>query len=65
MVSRHYSERMPEPAKPKVAIYTDGACAGNGTPQSRGGWAAILVYDDTGQEKELFGGSRDLGMGDC
>jgi ribonuclease HI len=56
--SRHYSELMPKPAKPKVTIYTDGACAGNGTPQSRGGWAAILVYDDTGQAKEFSGGER-------
>jgi ribonuclease HI len=48
---------MPKPAKPKVTIYTDGACAANGTAQSRGGWAAILVYDDTGQAKELSGGT--------
>jgi ribonuclease HI len=49
---------LPSPAKPKVTIYTDGACASNGTAHARGGWAAILVDDDTGQAKELFGGER-------
>lgn len=34
--------------KPKVSIYTDGACSGNPGP---GGWAAILIYQ--GREKEL------------
>jgi ribonuclease HI len=49
---------MPQPAKPKVTIYTDGACSGNGTAQARGGWAAILVHNDSGQAKELSGGER-------
>jgi ribonuclease HI len=49
---------MPKPAKPKVTIYTDGACSGNGTAQSRGGWAAILVRDGSVQAKELSGGKR-------
>ncbi len=35
----------------RVAIWTDGACAGNPGP---GGWAAILTYD--GHEKEIYGG---------
>jgi ribonuclease HI len=47
---------MPESAKPKVRIYTDGACAGNGKPHSRGGWAAILVRD--GSEPEEFSGGE-------
>ena len=37
--------------KPRVAIWTDGACSGNPGP---GGWGAILVYK--GHEKELMGG---------
>jgi ribonuclease HI len=37
--------------KPRVAIWTDGACSGNPGP---GGWGAILVYK--GREKELKGG---------
>jgi ribonuclease HI len=49
---------MPKSAKPKVTIYTDGACAGNGTPQSRGGWAAILVRDGSVQAEEFSGGER-------
>ena len=40
-------------SKPRVDIFTDGACSGNPGP---GGWAAILV---TGRhEKELSGGER-------
>ena len=39
--------------KPRVEIFTDGACSGNPGP---GGWAAILR---SGQhEKEIFGGER-------
>ena len=49
---------MPEPAKPQVTIYTDGACAANGTAQARGGWAAILIHEGTAQAKELSGGER-------
>lgn len=47
---------MPEPAKPIVTIYTDGACSGNGTARASGGWAAILVADGSDQVKELSGG---------
>jgi ribonuclease HI len=36
--------------KPKVEIYTDGACKGNPGP---GGWGAILMTN--GHEKELYG----------
>ena len=39
--------------RPKVTIYTDGACKGNPGP---GGWGAWLAMD--GHEKELFGGAR-------
>jgi ribonuclease HI len=46
------------PARPKITIYTDGACAANGTAQSRGGWAAVLVCDGTDQATELSGGER-------
>ena len=37
--------------RPKVTIYTDGACKGN---PGRGGWGAWLSAG--GHEKELFGG---------
>jgi ribonuclease HI len=37
-----------------IKIYTDGACKGN---PGRGGWAALLIYNDT--EKELFGCAPD------
>lgn len=38
-----------------VTLVTDGACSGNGTDDSRGGWAAILV-DAAGEETVLTGG---------
>lgn len=39
--------------KPKVTVFTDGACSGNPGP---GGWAAILRFKDT--ERELSGHER-------
>jgi ribonuclease HI len=36
-------------------LVTDGACSGNGTDDSRGGWAAILTAAD-GTEEVLTGG---------
>src|SRR5680860_1211636 len=36
-------------------LVTDGACTGNGTDDSRGGWAAILTAPD-GSESVLTGG---------
>ncbi len=38
----------------KITLYTDGACSGNPGP---GGWACVLVYQDT--EKELCGGDPE------
>ena len=38
-----------------LTLVTDGACSGNGTPESRGGWAAIL-HDAHGRELVLTGG---------
>lgn len=38
-------------SKPRVTIYTDGACSGNPGP---GGWGVVLIYDE--HEKELSGG---------
>jgi ribonuclease HI len=45
---------MPQPkSRPRVTVYTDGACSGNPGP---GGWGAILV---SGQHrKELMGGDN-------
>src|SRR5204862_6969857 len=37
--------------KPRVTVFTDGACSGNPGP---GGWGAILKFGDV--EKELKGG---------
>lgn len=42
---------MPDPKKPFVLIYTDGACSGNPGP---GGWAALLSWNK--KEKEISGG---------
>ena len=36
--------------KPKVIIYTDGACSGNPGP---GGWGALLKFDN--HAKEIYG----------
>lgn len=40
--------------KPKIEIWTDGACSGNPGP---GGWGALLVAGT--KRKELFGGESD------
>jgi ribonuclease HI len=40
--------------KPKVVIYTDGACSGNPGP---GGWGALLRFGH--HEKELSGSDRE------
>jgi ribonuclease HI len=37
--------------RPRVTIWTDGACSGNPGP---GGWGAVLVWN--GHERELSGG---------
>ena len=42
----------------EVVIYTDGACSGNGTARSVGGWAAILTVPGSSVEKEESGGER-------
>ncbi len=46
--------------KPKVTIYTDGACSGNPGP---GGYAAILVAQDNRgnvvKERQIVGGAKD------
>ncbi|HLG85633.1 MAG TPA: ribonuclease HI [Alphaproteobacteria bacterium] len=44
---------MSDGKKPKVDIFTDGACSGNPGP---GGWAALLRHGTT--ERELSGGDR-------
>lgn len=41
-------------SKPRVTIYTDGACSGNPGP---GGWGAILLWN--GKEKEISGGASE------
>ena len=41
----------PTVKRPRITIYSDGACKGNPGP---GGWGAWLAWD--GHEKELFGG---------
>src|SRR5688572_3172541 len=39
--------------KPRVMLYTDGACSGNPGP---GGWAYILRHPASGKEREASGG---------
>ncbi len=39
--------------RPRVELYTDGACSGNPGP---GGWAFILRHPSTGRELERSGG---------
>jgi ribonuclease HI len=43
-------------AKPRVDLFTDGACSGNPGP---GGWAYILRHPTTSQEKEAYGSDAD------
>ena len=40
----------------QIDLHTDGACSGNPGP---GGWAAILVCEELGLEKELSGGEAE------
>jgi len=43
----------------EVAIYTDGACSGNGTGNARGGWAEVLTEPGTtAPPQQLSGGER-------
>lgn len=42
----------------EVAIYTDGACSGNGQSDARGGWAALVKFDGSDVSRELSGGER-------
>jgi ribonuclease HI len=44
----------PAPLRSPITLITDGACSGNGTADSRGGWAAILI-DSLSQEVVLTG----------
>src|SRR6266849_3670390 len=41
----------------KIIIYTDGACSGNQFSNNKGGWGAVLKYDDT--TKEIYGGEHN------
>ena len=52
MVEIAYTAR-PTEGLQEVTVYTDGACSGNPGP---GGWAAVLIYQDT--HKELSGGDK-------
>lgn len=42
--------------RPKVLLFTDGACSGNPGP---GGWAYILRHPGSGKEREDSGGERE------
>jgi ribonuclease HI len=52
-VTSSKDERGERPAKPRIVIYTDGACSGNPGP---GGWGAILMSGR--HRRELSGGER-------
>jgi ribonuclease HI len=41
--------------RPRVELYTDGACSGNPGP---GGWAYILKHPASGTEREASGGEK-------
>jgi ribonuclease HI len=41
-------------AKTKYTVYTDGACSGNPGP---GGWANVIINENTGEETSDSGGS--------
>ncbi len=49
------SDSTAEP-KPRVELYTDGACSGNPGP---GGWAYIMRHPDSGKEIERNGGEPE------
>jgi len=40
--------------KEKIVIYCDGACSGNQFDVNKGGWGAVLQYQD--KVKEIWGG---------
>lgn len=40
--------------KDKIIIYTDGACSGNQRKENKGGWGAVLLFNE--HMKELKGG---------
>lgn len=42
----------------EVSIYTDGACAGNGRPDPRGGWAAVVRLNGSPTHKTVSGGEK-------
>jgi len=42
-----------ERPKPRVLLFTDGACSGNPGP---GGWAYVLKHPASGKVREAFGG---------
>jgi len=44
---------IPEVNPDVITIYSDGAVSGNGTPDSYGGWGAVMLYK--GKEKEAYG----------
>jgi ribonuclease HI len=46
---------MTEEQRPKVELYTDGACSGNPGP---GGWAYILKHPASATEREASGGEK-------
>jgi ribonuclease HI len=46
----------PLPKRPKVTIYTDGACDPN---PGTGGWAAILIDEKSQKRAEITGGEYD------
>lgn len=42
---------------PRVTLFADGACKGNGTAAARGGWGFRAEFAD-GRELEKFGGEK-------
>ncbi|MBX3386237.1 MAG: ribonuclease HI [Phycisphaeraceae bacterium] len=54
-MSKARSNNSDDDPKPKVMLYTDGACSGNPGP---GGWAYVLRHPASGKEVERSGGER-------
>jgi ribonuclease HI len=53
MPARHAATSTASPPRPRVELFTDGACSGNPGP---GGWAYLLRHADSGKEREGSGG---------
>lgn len=47
-------------AKGSLHLYTDGSCLGNGTPNSSGGWAYILIQQGSDEKFSNHGNAKGV-----